>query len=86
MKTQLRRVKHNKGQTDNGHEYDYTRIYVDIPVYGRSKKEFGVAELELEFGTEAEAEKLVHLRDKLPVMVDVDWVPAKKKAKIRFIS
>ena len=77
MKTQLRRVKHNKGEYE-GRSYDYTRIYVDIPVYDRSEKEFGVAELELEFGTEEDVQKIAHLRGKLPVPVDVEWTPAKK--------
>ena len=78
MKVQLRKVKWNQGQTDNGHAYDYTRIYVEIPVYDRQEKEFGVDVLELEYGSAADHVKLDHLRGKLPVWVDVDWQVAKK--------
>ena len=41
MKTQLRKVKFNKGDME-GRPYDYTRIYIEIPVYEKSEKEFGV--------------------------------------------
>lgn len=78
MRTQLRKVKWNQGQTEKGHAYDYTRIYVEIPVYDRSEKEFGVDVLELEFGSAADHVKLAHLRGKLPALVDVEWQAAKK--------
>lgn len=78
MRTQLRKVKWNKGETEKGHAYDYTRVYIEIPVYDRQEKEFGVDVLELEFGAEADHRQLAHLRGKLPVMVDVEWYSAKK--------
>lgn len=79
MKTQLRKVKFNKGVMESsGNVYDYTRIYIEIPVYEKSEKEFGVDVLELEFGDEADHVKLEHLRGKLPVPVEVEWIPAKK--------
>ena len=78
MKTYLRKVKWNKGETDKGHAYDYTRIYIEIPVYDRQEREFGVDVLELEFGSEADHTKLAHLRGKLPIPVEVEWYAAKK--------
>lgn len=78
MKASLRKVKWNKGSTDKGHEYDYTRIYIEVPVYDKQEKEFGLDTIELEFGSEAEHTKLSHLRGKLPVDVDVDFQVMKK--------
>ncbi len=79
MKTQLRKVKFNKGTVEgSGQEYDYTRIYVEIPVYEQQQKEFGVDVLELEYGTEADHIKLAHLRGKLPCLVEVEFTPVKK--------
>ena len=79
MKTQLRKVKFNKGTVEgSGQEYDYTRIYVEIPVYEQQQKEFGVDVLELEYGTEADHIKLAHLRGKLPCPVEVEFTPVKK--------
>lgn len=79
MKAQLRKVKWNKGKVDGSEtEYDYTRIYIEVPVYDKQEKEFGVDVLELEYGVEADHIKLAHLRGKLPCMVDVDFMPVKK--------
>lgn len=78
MKTQLRKISWNKGTTDTGVEYDYTRIQVEIPVYEKQEREFGVDILELEYGSEADHKELLHLRGKLPCMVEVEWIPAKK--------
>lgn len=77
MKTMLRKVKWNRGEMD-GTEYDYTRIYVEVPVYDKQAKEFGVDVLELEFGSEEDHKKLSHLRGLLPVPVDVEWYAARK--------
>lgn len=41
----LRKVSWNKGQTDNGIEYDYCRIDCDMPIYEGSKNEFGGRQL-----------------------------------------
>ena len=79
MKTQLRKIKWNKGTVEgSGQEYDYTRVYVEIPVYEQQQKEFGVDVLELEYGTEADHIKLAHLRGKLPLPVEVEFMPVKK--------
>ena len=79
MKTQLRKVKWNKGTVEgSGQNYDYTRIYIEIPVYDRQEKEFGGDVLELEYGNEADHVKLDHFRGKLPCFVDVEFVPVKK--------
>ena len=79
MKAQLRKVKWNKGTVEgSGQEYDYTRVYVEIPVYEQQQKEFGVDVLELEYGTEADHIKLAHLRGKLPCLVEVEFIPVKK--------
>ena len=79
MKAQLRKVKWNKGTVEgSGQEYDYTRVYVEIPVYEQQQKEFGVDVLELEYGTEADHVKLAHLRGKLPCPVEVEFMPVKK--------
>ena len=67
MKAQLRKVKWNKGTVEgSGQEYDYTRVYVEIPVYEQQQKEFGVDVLELEYGTEADHIKLAHLQRQTP--------------------
>ena len=82
MKMLLRKVKWNKGTVEGSNqEYDYTRIMVEIPVYEKQEKEFGVDDLELEFGSEADHVKLLHLRGKLPLMVDVEFMPVKKSNK-----
>lgn len=79
MKTQLRKVKFNKGTVEGtGQTYDYTRIFVEVPIYDRSEKEFGVDVVELEYGTEADYVKLAHLRGKLPCLVEVEFMPVKK--------
>lgn len=78
MKALLRKVKWNKGEMDNGTKYDYTRIYIEVPIYDKQEREFGVDVLELEFGDESEHSKLVHLRGKLPCQVEVDFIPVKK--------
>ena len=79
MKAQLRKVKWNKGTVEgSGQEYDYTRVYVEIPVYEQQQKEFGVDVLELEYGTEADHIKLAHFRGKLPCQVEVEFMPVKK--------
>ena len=85
MKTQLRKVKWNKGQTENGQTYDYTRIYVEANVYDKALNEFGVDVIELEYGSEADHAKLDHLRGKLPVDVNVEWetqIKGKNEVKV----
>ena len=74
----LRKVSWNKGQTDNGIEYDYCRIDCDMPIYEGSKNEFGVDSFTLEFGPMERHKELLHLKGKLPVQVDVAYHEAKK--------
>ena len=69
----LRKVAWNKGVTDNGIEYDYTRITCEIPIYEGSPKEFGVETFELEYGPESRHHELLHLKGKLPVQVDIGY-------------
>lgn len=77
MKTQLRKIKRNKGETDKGISYDYTRVTVEVPIY-ETDKEFGVDTIDLEFGTSADFYKLENLRGKLPALVEVEWETMKK--------
>ena len=79
MKTYLRKVKFNKGVME-GRPYDYTRIFIEIEVYEKAEKEFGLDTLELEFGDEADHVKLEQYRGKgkLPVPIDVEWTPVRK--------
>lgn len=85
MKTQLRKIKWNKGQTEKGQTYDYTRVYIEAPVYDKAANEFGVDVLELEYGSEQDHQKLLHLRGKLPVEVNVEWdtqIKGSKEVKV----
>lgn len=83
----LRKVAWNKGVTDNGVEYDYTRITCEIPIYEGSPKEFGVETFELEYGPESRHHELLHLRGKLPVQVEIGYMEAKKgKQLIRVVQ
>lgn len=67
MKTLLRKIKWNKGKTENGQEYEnlYTPLY-RVPVYEHQEKEFGVDVVELEFGKSDQHSELINLRGKLP--------------------
>ncbi|AUX60989.1 hypothetical protein JF634_10135 [Simonsiella muelleri] len=78
MKTLLRKIKWNKGKTENGQEYDYTRLYIEVPVYEHQEKEFGVDVVELEFGKSEQHSELINLRGKLPCLVEVEFSPVKK--------
>lgn len=85
MKTMLRKVKCNKGSTDNGVYYDYTRIEVDAPIYEGQANEFGLDTLTLEFGKKDDFIKLQDLRGKLPCPVEVEWqtfVKGKNEVKV----
>ena len=83
----LRKVAWNKGVTDNGVEYDYTRITCEIPIYEGSPKEFGVETFELEYGLESRHHELMHLKGKLPFQVEIGYMEAKKgKNLIRVVQ
>lgn len=87
MKTELRKVKWNKGKTDNGIEYDYCRIYVEAKVYDRAEKEFGLDVIELELGKSDEHIKLLQYRGKLPLPVEVDWeTQVKGKDEVKVVT
>ena len=38
MKALLRKVKWNKGEMENGTKYDYTRIYIEVPIYDKQER------------------------------------------------
>lgn len=78
MRTMLRRVTANKGVLDNGNEYDYCRIEVDIPVMAGQERDFGVSTEILQFGTSEDFKKLESLRGHLPILVDVDFEMQRK--------
>lgn len=42
MKAILRKVTWNKGQTDNGVIFDYTRVFIERPISDSSSNEFGL--------------------------------------------
>lgn len=51
MKASLRKVKWNKGVVaDTGREYDYTRIYIEAPIWDGASNEFGLDTIQLEYG------------------------------------
>lgn len=78
MKAQLLKVKWNNGKTDNGIEFDYTRISLMIPVYTNSRNEFGYDVMEAEYGTAETHNNLLQYKGKLPLDVEVDLIPQKK--------
>ncbi len=78
MKAILRKVKWNKGQTENGRDYDYTRVYIEVPVYEGGQNEFGADVMECEYGLAEKHVELLSLKGKLPVEVDVQIHQAKK--------
>lgn len=81
MKVLVKKVKWNKGQTENGQSYDYTRIAVEIPVFGGSANEFGFDTLECEFGDEAAHKELLQYKGKLPLEAELEIMPVKKGNK-----
>lgn len=81
MKAIIKKVKWNKGQTENGQSYDYTRVSIEIPVFDGATNEFGFDTLECEYGDAAAHEKLLPLKDKLPLEAEVEIMPVKKGNK-----
>lgn len=82
MKATLRKVTWNKGQTESGAAYDYTRVFIEVPVYDASAKEFGYDTMQCEYGDESKHAELLHLRGQLPIEVDIDIVPVKKGSQV----
>ncbi|WP_239327067.1 hypothetical protein [Snodgrassella gandavensis] len=78
MKALLLKVKWNKGQTENGTQYDYCRVTLQLPVFEGATNEFGVDSAEYEYGNAESHIKLLHLKGKLPIEVDVDFQQVKK--------
>lgn len=82
MKATLRKVSWNKGKLDNGTEYNYTRLFIEVPVYYASENEFGYDVMQCDYGDESRHQELINLRGKLPVEVEVDIYQAKKGGQI----
>lgn len=82
MKAILRKVTWNKGQTDNGVIFDYTRVFIERPISDSSANEFGFDLIQCEYGDEAKKVELEHLRGKLPVEVDIELMPEIKGKKV----
>jgi hypothetical protein len=78
MKALLLKVKWNKGQTENGTPYDYCRVTLQLPVYEGSFNEFGVDSAEYEYGDAESHSRLLHLKGKLPVEVEVEFQQVRK--------
>lgn len=78
MRVLVKKVKWNKGQTENGNAYDYTRVEVEIPVFQGSANEFGFDTLVCEYGDEAAHAELLPLKGKLPIEADIEIMPVKK--------
>jgi hypothetical protein len=82
MKAILRKVTWNKGQTDNGTVFDYTRVFIERPISDSSVNEFGFDLIQCEYGDESKKVELQHLRGKLPVEVDIELMPEIKGKKV----
>lgn len=83
----LRKIAWNKGVTETGREYDFTRLTCEVPIYEGSPNEFGVETFELEYGPQSRHTELLHLRGRLPVQVEVGYMEAKKgKQLIRVVQ
>ena len=81
MKVSVKKIKWNKGQTENGQAYDYTRIMVEIPVFEGSANEFGFDTLECEYGLADKHVELLQYRGKMPFEAEVEIMPVKKGNK-----
>ena len=82
MKAKITKVRWNKGVMDNGTEYDYTRVTIELPVSETSANEFGVDYLECEYGNEAKHTELLHLRNKLPCEIECEMNQSIKRGKL----
>lgn len=78
MKAYLRKVKWNKGQTENGTPYDYCRVTLELPVFDGATNEFGVDAADYEYGNADSHKNLLNLKGKLPIEVEVDFRQVKK--------
>lgn len=82
MKAILKKITWNKGQTDNGVGFDYTRVFVEVPVSESSSNEFGYDVVQCEYGDESKKADLEYLRGKLPVSVEIDLMPEVKGKRV----
>lgn len=73
----LRRVTAKKGEFE-GQPFDYCRIEIDIPVMKGQKGDYGVSTEVLLFGTADDERQLAHLREHLPLLVDLDFEMQRK--------
>lgn len=83
MKTHaiLTKVKWNKGTTDNGQDYDYTRVTVQMPIYDQSANEFGVDMMECEYGLAAQHIDLLAFKGRLPCEIECDMIQTMRRGK-----
>lgn len=82
MKATLTKVKWNKGTTESGQVYDYTRVYLLVPIYESSVNEFGVDMMECQFGNADDYARLLPLKGRLPMEVNVEITQAMKGGKM----
>lgn len=82
MKALLMKVTTNKGQTDNGVQFDYTRVFIQRPISDTSTNEFGYDLVQCEYGDSSKMAELEHLRGKLPVNVEIELVPEIKGKRV----
>lgn len=82
MKALLMKVTTNKGQTDNGVQFDYTRVFIQRPISDTSTNEFGYDLVQCEYGDASKMTELEYLRGKLPVNVDIEIVPEIKGKRV----
>lgn len=82
MKALLTKVKWSKGVMENGQTYDYTRVYLQMPIYEGSPNEFGVDIMECEYGEESKHSELLGFKGKLPCEVDIEMTQVMKKGKL----
>lgn len=81
MKAVLTKVKWNKGVLDNGQNYDYTRVTLQMPIYEDADNEFGVDSLECDYGSESKHLDLMPFKGKLPCEVEVEMQQVMKRGK-----
>lgn len=77
----LTKVKWNKGKTENGQEYDYTRVTVQMPIYDNAQNEFGVDMLDCEYGIADKHIDLLYLKGKLPCEIECDMQQSMRRGK-----
>lgn len=77
----LTKVKWNKGTTEKGQTYDYTRVTIQMPVYDQAANEFGVDSLDCEYGPADKHIELLHLKGRLPCEIECDMNQSMRNGK-----